>query len=64
MFNGLYLDFINIDACTKFDKNPSINSQDIEHKQNSYVNQGPDLYKLLPSLLSDPLLFIVVHVCM
>ena len=41
MCNGLDLDFINIDACTKFDKNPSINSQDIEHKRNSDVNQGP-----------------------
>ena len=37
----LYLDFITIDACTKFDKNPPINSQDIEHKQNSDINQGP-----------------------
>ena len=27
MFNGLYLDVINIDAYTKFDKNSSINSQ-------------------------------------
>ena len=25
---------------------------------------GEDLYKLLPSLLSDPLIFTVVHVCM
>ena len=41
MCNSLYLDFINIDAYIKFDKNPSINSQDIEHKQNSDVNQGP-----------------------
>ena len=41
MWNGLYLDFINMDACTKFDKNPSISSQDIEHKPNSDVNQGP-----------------------
>ena len=41
MCNGLYLDFINTDACTKFDKNPSINSQDTESKQNSDVNQGP-----------------------
>ena len=40
MCNGVYLDFINIDACTKIDKNPSINSQNIEHKQNSDVNQG------------------------
>ena len=30
------------DACTKFDKkNPSIKSQDIKHKQNSDLNQGP-----------------------
>ena len=43
MCNGLYLDFINIDACTKSDKNPSVNSQVIEHKQNSDVNQGPYL---------------------
>ena len=41
MCNGLYLDFINIDACTKFDENSSVNSQDTEHKQNSDVNQGP-----------------------
>ena len=25
----------------KFDQNPQINSQDIEHKQNSDVDQGP-----------------------
>ena len=41
MCNGLYLDFINIDAWTKFDTNPSINSQDIEHKQISDAFQGP-----------------------
>ena len=35
MCNGLYPDFINIGACTKLDKNTSINSQDIKHKQNS-----------------------------
>ena len=32
---------ININANTKFDRNPQINSQDIEHKQNSDVDQGP-----------------------
>ena len=26
---------------TKFDRNPQINSQDIEHKQNSDIDQGP-----------------------
>ena len=41
MSNGVNLDFINTNTCTKFDKNSSINSQDIEHKQNFYVNQGP-----------------------
>ena len=41
MCNGLYLDFINTDACTKFDKKPSSYSQGIEHKQNSDINQGP-----------------------
>ena len=40
MCNGLYLDFMNIDACTKFDKNPSINSEDSEYKQN-YDVKGP-----------------------
>ena len=40
MCNGLNLDFISIDACTKSDKNPSINSQDIGHKQKFAVNQG------------------------
>ena len=34
MCNGFYQYVINIDTCTKFDNNPSINSQDIEHKQN------------------------------
>ena len=29
--NGYYLDFVNINAFTKFDRNPSIDSQDIEH---------------------------------
>ena len=41
MSNGVYLNFININACTKFDKNSSINSQDIELKQIPDVNQGP-----------------------
>ena len=37
-----FLDLINADAGTKFDKNPPINSQDSEHKQNSDVNQDPN----------------------
>ena len=28
-------------AYTEFDRNPQINSQDIEHKQKSEVDQGP-----------------------
>ena len=32
MCNGSYLDFMNINAYTKHDQNPSIISQDTEHK--------------------------------
>ena len=41
LFNhpNLYLD--NINAYTKFDWNPQINSQDIEHKQNYDVDPRP-----------------------
>ena len=35
------LHLVNINAYTKFDRNPRINSQDTEHKQNSEVDQGP-----------------------
>ena len=35
------LHFVNINAYTKSDQNPQINSQDIEHKQNSDIDQGP-----------------------
>ena len=43
LFNHPNLHLVNISAytCTKFDRNPQINSQDIEHKHNSDVNQGP-----------------------
>ena len=41
LFNHPNLHLVNIHAYTKFDRNPQINSQDIEHKQNSDVNQGP-----------------------
>ena len=40
LFNYPNLHLVNINAYTKFDRNPQINSQDIEHKQNSEVNQG------------------------
>ena len=40
-FNHPNLHLVNINAYKKFDKNPQINSQDIEHKQNSDVDQGP-----------------------
>ena len=41
LFNHPNLHLVNINAYTKFDWNPQINSQDIEHKQNSDVDQGP-----------------------
>ena len=41
LFNHPNLHLVNINAYTKFDRNPQINSQDIEHKQNSDVDQGP-----------------------
>ena len=37
------LDIINVNVYTKFGKNLSIGSQDIERKPNSYINQGPQL---------------------
>ena len=33
--------FVNIDAFTTFYQNPSIGPQDIEHKRNFNINQGP-----------------------
>ena len=41
LFNHPNLHLVNINAHTKFDRNPKFNSQDIEHKQNSDVDQGP-----------------------
>ena len=41
LFNHPNLHLVNINAYTKFYRNSQINSQDIEHKQNSDVNQGP-----------------------
>ena len=41
LFNHSNLHLVNINEYTKFDGNPQINSQDIEHKQNSDVDQGP-----------------------
>ena len=41
LFNHPNLNLVNINAFTKFDRNQQINSQDIEHKQNSDFNQGP-----------------------
>ena len=41
LFNYPNLHLVNITAYTKFDRNPQLNSQDIEHKQNSDVDQGP-----------------------
>ena len=41
VFNHPNLHLVNINAYTKSDRNPQINSQDIEHKQKSDVTQGP-----------------------
>ena len=41
LFNHPNLHLVNINAYTKFDRNPQMNSQDIERKQNSDVDQGP-----------------------
>ena len=35
------LHLVNMNAYTKFDRNPQMNLQDIEHKQNSDIDQGP-----------------------
>ena len=43
LFNYPNLQLVNNNAYTKFDRNQQINSQDIEHKQNSDVDQGPQL---------------------
>ena len=40
LFNNSNPHLININAYTKFDRNPQMNSQDIEHNQNSDVDQG------------------------
>ena len=41
LFNHPNINLVNINAYTKFDQNPQINSQAIEHKQNSDIYQGP-----------------------
>ena len=41
LFNHPNLHLVNINAYTKFDRNPQIYLQDIEDKQNSDVNQVP-----------------------
>ena len=41
LFNHPNLRLVNYYAYTKFNWNPRINSQNIEHKQNSDVDQGP-----------------------
>ena len=39
--NNPKLDHVNVDVHTKFGRNLSMRSQDIERKRNSDVNQGP-----------------------
>ena len=45
LFNYLNQHLVNINAYTKFNRNPQINSQDNEHKQNSDVDQGTDCFE-------------------
>ena len=40
-FRKFYLHFVSVNAFTKFYQNPSTGPQDIEHKQNFNINQGP-----------------------
>ena len=41
LWNHPNLQLVNINAYTKVDQNPQINSHDIEHKQKSDIDQGP-----------------------
>ena len=41
LFNHPKLHLVNINADAKFDRNRQLNSQDIEHKENSDFDQGP-----------------------
>ena len=41
LFTHPNLHLVNINAYTKFDRNPQTNSQDIEDKQHSDFDQGP-----------------------
>ena len=50
-----YLHFVNIHAFTKFYQYPSIGPQDIEHKRNFDINQGPKLcWKWRKMLFNHP----------
>ena len=42
--NNAKLDIVNMNAYIKFDEILSVGSQDIERKQNSDVNQVPELW--------------------
>ena len=54
------LDLVNISAQTKFGKIVPINSQDIERKHKSDINQGPYLCKNLQKMTgNNPYLDIV-----
>ena len=41
LFNHQNLHLVNINEYTKVDRNPQINSHEIEHEQNSDIDQGP-----------------------
>ena len=46
LFNHPNLHLVSVNTYTKFDRNPQINSQDIEHKQNSDSIKGHNSVKI------------------
>ena len=55
MSNNPKLDLVNMIAYIKFGENMSSSSQDIEGKQNFYVNQGPSLGTNVQKMMSNNL---------
>ena len=53
MGNNPKVDLVNVDVHTKFGQILSIGSQDIERKQNSDVNQGPQLRQILQKMTGN-----------
>ena len=63
--NNPKLNLVNINVHTKFDQIMSIYFQDIERKQNSDINQGPNSLKILHTIMGNNLkLDLVMLMCM